>query len=55
MSAHPNNSGGICLSFSLDFKFMTVPKKNIEDVGTLNVYFHVIHNKRHNILSVSQD
>ena len=28
---------------------MTVSKKNIEDASILNVHFHVIHNKRHNI------
>jgi hypothetical protein len=49
MSAHPITSGGICLSFSLDFKFMAVSKKNFEDTSILNVQFHVIHNRRHNI------
>lgn len=41
--------GGICLSFFLDFKFMTVSKKNIEDASILNVHFRIIHNKRLNI------
>ena len=42
-------SGRICLSFSVDFKFMTVSKRDIEDASILNVHFRVIHNKSHNI------
>jgi hypothetical protein len=49
MSAHPNTFVGMCLLFSLDFKFMTISKKSTEDASILNMHVHVIHNKSYNI------